>query len=204
MDSCSSCGGQIPEGVRFCPHCGAEQQSKSLEPTGAAVENPASTAPAKPERALEWAWCEIEWVRSFRGSEFQARPLSPGLDGIPPRSSAFRWRADEPPSEINVDAREAHEELVRLLVTQGWEPAGTAGSWYAERFRRPADPDERPASKWQGPPAGLKQLAIALVVLVSVAIIIFTVLVLLGSFRGKHPRGTAEGLAPVALSLRKA
>jgi hypothetical protein len=55
--------------------------------------------------------------------------------------SAFGWRGVEPPSETDADAREAHEELVNLLVLAGWEPVGETGTWYAERFRRQESPE---------------------------------------------------------------
>jgi hypothetical protein len=86
--------------------------------------------------STEWVWCEIEWTRSFRGSEFDARPLTPGAANSLPRSPTFQWRDDQPPPETHAPARVAHEELIRSLISAGWEPVGAADSWYAERFRR--------------------------------------------------------------------
>src|SRR5437867_9526945 len=129
-DTCSNCGGEVPEGAQFCPHCGAWQIRDGQPHRSEARETNA---------AAEWSWCEIEWVRSFRGSEFQARPLSPGSEQKLTRSPSFRWRRPEPPPETDAEAREAHEDLVSLLVAADWEPIGQGGSWYAERFRRPAN-----------------------------------------------------------------
>jgi zinc-ribbon domain len=230
-EPCSSCGEQIPAGVRFCEYCGTWQgRNDSLRASQLATQ--------------EWAWREIEWVRSFRGSEFQARPLSPDPTAELTRSPLFRWREPSPPPETHAEARAAHEELVRLMVESDWEPVGSDGPWYAERFRRPftPPPDTLPAARETGaelavpgpstdalpvtnvaPPAPanpepppvpevaaasagsahepqlapmivieparpfLARAGIALVTIVSVAIIIFALLVLAGHFRGgKH------------------
>jgi hypothetical protein len=130
----------------------------------------------------EWVWCEIEWARSFRGSEFDARPLTPGAANSLPRSPSFRWREDDPPPETNADARRAHEELVRLLVAAGWEPVGNADPWYVEQFRRPVKlelaevPVERTAAPWAA------RIGIAAITLASLCVIIFALLVVFGSF----------------------
>src|SRR2546430_2481362 len=89
-DICGNCGEKVPGGAQFCPHCGAWQIRDQ--------ESRASAAEAA-DPTTEWSWCEIEWVRSFRGSEFQARPLSPGSEQKLTRSPAFRWRRAEPPPE---------------------------------------------------------------------------------------------------------
>lgn len=123
---CGNCARGVPYGSQFCPHCGAAQRGDN------------GSAPVTSEPATEWAWCEIEWVRSFRGSEFQARPLTPEADQELVRSPMFGWRKLDPPPEADADAREAHEALVRHLVATDWEPVGENGPWYAERFRRPA------------------------------------------------------------------
>lgn len=170
MEPCASCSGNLPEGARFCPHCGAPQAHEGL-PQTAPEEAPAT----------EWAWCEIEWVRSFRGSEFEARPLTPGADASA-RSPKFRWREERPPPETDAGARGAHEELVHALVAAGWEPVAEAGPWYGERFRRPAVSDtaevsaERSTNRW---PARVGLVALTLG---SLAVIVFAVLVLLGFF----------------------
>jgi hypothetical protein len=134
--------------------------------------------------AGEWSWCEIEWVRSFRGSQFEARPLTPAAAADLPRSPLFRWREDRPPPETNADAREAHEALLQALVEAGWEPVADTGPWYGERFRLAAAGDEPEVSyerarvRW-----GAKRIGIAALTLGSLAVIVFALLVLLGSFR---------------------
>ena len=232
-DICGNCGEKVPGGAQFCPHCGA-WQIRDQEPRASAAEAADPTT--------EWSWCEIEWVRSFRGSEFQARPLSPGSEQKLTRSPAFRWRRAEPPPETDAEAREAHEALVSLLVAADWEPIGGAGPWYAERFRRPATvqrslvPGDRPAlpevpakppaipdrtalpkpspanaptvtRASVEPPAtpGVTvermktafpaRLGIAVLTLISIAIIVFVVLVALGFFRGKSTRPKAAAMA---------
>jgi hypothetical protein len=210
MDVCGTCAEVIPDGSQFCPRCGAVQprhlDGSNSEPNG-------SAAPT------EWAWCEIEWVRSFRGSEFQARPLTPGGDQNLKRSPLFRWRGLEPPSEGDADARQAHETLVRQLVAADWEPVGESGPWYAERFRRPAalpsqlvphpvpapvpqvvppSPELVPTRAAPSPAApsplpaaaaepvvhgAWARLGIIAITVFSVAVILFTLLVVAGAFR---------------------
>jgi hypothetical protein len=174
MELCANCGGSVLEGARFCPHCGARQ----------AEENPPRTVvteEARPDH--EWVWCEVEWARSFRGSEFDARPLTPGAVDSLPRSPTFRWREDHAPPDTNADARKAHEELVRSLVAAGWEPVGEADPWYGERFRRPAtwEPVEVPVERTATPRAA--RLGIAALTIASLVVIGFALLVLLGFFR---------------------
>jgi hypothetical protein len=171
MEPCANCGRNVPEGARFCPHCAAPQAHPDLPQTAVPEEAPAT----------EWAWCEIEWVRSFRGSVFEARPLTPEADASA-RSPMFRWREEQPPPETNAGARGAHEELVHALVAAGWEPVADAGPWYGEQFRRPAVTEapevsvERSTTRW---PA---RFGIVALTLGSLAVIVFAVLVLLGFF----------------------
>lgn len=180
MGPCASCGGDVPERARFCPHCGSPQTHE---------DSGGITATEEAEPSPQWAWCEIEWIHSFRGSEFEARPLAPGTDALA-RSPRFRWRANEPPPETNADAREAHEELVHVLVSAGWEPVGDGGPWYGERFRRPAESETLEASPERADarprsaraPVPWARLGIVVLTLGSLAIIIFALLVLLGFF----------------------
>ena len=173
MESCANCGADVLEGAPFCPHCGV--------PTGEQTPSPA-VATEGAELTHDWIWCEIEWIRSFRGSEFDARPLTPGAANSLPRSPVFRWREDHPPPETNADARQAHEDLVGMLVTAGWEPVGSADPWYVERFRRPATRElvqlrvERPGRSVAA------RLGIAALTLGSLAAIVFAMLVVLGYF----------------------
>jgi hypothetical protein len=176
METCAQCSGTVPERARFCPHCGAAQNHETA-PQEVQVEA---------EVNAEWSWCEVEWVQSFRGSVFEARPLSPGADSVA-RSARFPWRGGGPPPETNAEARVAHEDLVHTLVAGGWEPVGETGPWYAERFRRATEPsthgvstdrsDERSGVQaWARP-------AIAALTVVSLAVIGFALLVFLGFFR---------------------
>ena len=172
MDICANCGGSVPQHARFCPSCGAAQAS----------DGPArAVATDVPDRPQKWSWCEIEWVRSFRGSEFEARPLDPDGDVLE-RSPTFRWREKDPPPEGNADAREAHENLVQMLVGAGWEPVGEVAPWYAERFRRPAEREVSAATVDGAGSLFAARLGKAVLTLLSSAVILFTLLVLLGFF----------------------
>jgi hypothetical protein len=118
--TCFNCGGELPEGARFCPSCGA--------PVGEVN----AVAPLRP--VTSWELCEIGCWRGYLKAEFYARRI--GRDGEEiARSRMFRWWHDSlPPREGKVLA--AYEELVARLAAAGWEPVGEARPWYAQRFRR--------------------------------------------------------------------
>lgn len=121
MPSCPNCGGPAPDDARFCPRCGAPQREGADPPPAPSVGAP---------EGLEL--CEIVWWRGYFKSEFLAVAGKRELA----RSSRFRWRRGEPPSQTHEGARTAHEQLVRRLTAIGWEPLGQAIPWYAQRFCR--------------------------------------------------------------------
>ena len=172
MELCANCGADLLEGAAFCPHCGVPRSEQI----------PARSVATEPALTHEWIWCEIEWTRSFRGSEFDARPITPGAANSLPRSPMFRWREDHPPPETNADARQAHEDLVGLLVTAGWEPVGSADPWYVERFRRPATRELMQLRVEDTGRSVAARIGIAAVTLASLGAILFALLVILGSF----------------------
>jgi uncharacterized protein len=120
--SCFNCGGDLPEGARFCPSCGAPVGETNALPLGSPTPNPGG-----------WELCEIVCWRGYFKADFYARQV--GSDDEIERSPMFRWRHDDPPPREGKFLA-AHERLVSRLVNDGWQPLGEARPWYAQRFRR--------------------------------------------------------------------
>lgn len=97
---------------------------------------------------------EIAWRSGAETGAFELRPV--GSDGGAPgpaggaaarpvaQSSAIRWGWRMPPAPVP-DARRAHDELVRRLVDDGWQRAGSGDLWFAHRFRPPNGSDDEQA-----------------------------------------------------------
>ena len=84
--------------------------------------------------------CEIAVWRGYRKSCFYARldVAARGEDegSAVAESTPFRYSGNGTLEQTEA-AEAAHRTLVEELMTQGWEPCESAGSWYAARFSRP-------------------------------------------------------------------
>lgn len=122
---CSNCGTQIPDDANFCFKCGKPQRTniQSDEP--------------------KWETCEIFYQKSTEGltgtrGNFYAESIGP--DGVKKfaRTEEFGcgyncWE----PERDNRKIVQIHQELITLLVKNGWESLGTRGeNWWSARFRR--------------------------------------------------------------------
>ena len=126
---CMSCGTELPEHAKFCLECGRP------------------TRPGTPteREGPRWEYCEIVWskIRSVPATlQFWASAIGPkGLysAGASPEWSLF-FGEPYPRRDRNSDRR-AHEELIEMLLDDGWEPTGEKGEyWYEDRFRRRIPP----------------------------------------------------------------
>ncbi len=81
--------------------------------------------------------CAIHWWHGARRGGFEARAVRPnGSEYVIARSTMVRTEGPGDPAAGGTIGA-AHEELVRRLEHDGWEPTGTGASWYATSFRRP-------------------------------------------------------------------
>ena len=121
---CSNCGTQLTEDARFCFRCGAP----AMTPAAPVVEEPTA---------------QVRMWRGYLSAEFYVELDDADAGGIRvERSRPFRWRKDEPPPRDRDDVLEAYDGLVSRLHVLGWEQVGVRSPWYAQRFRRGAEPLE--------------------------------------------------------------
>lgn len=82
---------------------------------------------------------EISWARGYFKSDFYLATVEADGEVFEvARSPAFRWTAEEDPPRAEAITA-AHAALVEQLAALGWEEVGSGESWYAGRYRRPAD-----------------------------------------------------------------
>jgi hypothetical protein len=82
------------------------------------------------------ATCEIWWSPAAEGGAFWATALERG-DAPRLVAASRRFERSQPgaPDE-DVASRQAYAELVRKLVSEGWEPYGRGTAWWEMRLRR--------------------------------------------------------------------
>ena len=120
---CISCAGELPEGARFCLHCGVPQS----ENTEDAVDR--------------WESARIVWQKiGFVSQRFEAEVTTPtGTYRIlDPRRVSFNADRSQGPQRNDPAIVFSHRGLVERLIREGFEPVGVGEVWWAERFRRPA------------------------------------------------------------------
>ena len=80
--------------------------------------------------------CEIALWHGYTKSHFYARAV--GDDGVEiayGESPSFRSHTVQN-GDPEAAVREAHEELVRQLLADGWNVTGANGTWYSVRLSR--------------------------------------------------------------------
>lgn len=82
------------------------------------------------------ATCEISWSPAAEGGAFWATALERG-DAPRLVAASRRFERSQPgaPDE-DVASRQAYAELVRKLVSEGWEPYERGTAWWEMRLRR--------------------------------------------------------------------
>ena len=82
------------------------------------------------------ATCEIWWSPAAEGGAFWATALE---RGVAPRlvAASRRFERSQPGApDDDVASRQAYAELVRKLVSEGWEPYARGTAWWEMRLRR--------------------------------------------------------------------
>lgn len=146
---CSNCGQELPDGARFCWRCGA--------PTGEPTLRAGEFTDMRPSQPSGYEVCEIDYWRGYLKCDFYARsvPVESGQEVA--RSPLFLWLRNIPPQRDG-KALAAHTALVQRLLDAGWEPHGTRGPWYAQRFRRAVFDDLEDAA-FEAAPRGSEESA---------------------------------------------
>jgi hypothetical protein len=96
----------------------------------------ARTAVVRRRRRPEGPTCEIWWFAAKEGGAFCATALERGgaarLIAASPR---FERRQPGPPDQDRA-SRQAYTQLVRELMSNGWEPYERGNAWWETRLRR--------------------------------------------------------------------
>jgi len=92
--------------------------------------------------------CAIGCRRGYAKSRFFAlvEPLSPD-DGV--LESPGFWSLGKSSPKPDGRAAAAHQQLVEVLLQQGWEPAGVGAVWYQQQFRRREEVPSSLKRRWQ-------------------------------------------------------
>ena len=113
-----------------------ELQIAFLGCLGVALLAIAGTAVVRTRRRPDGPTCEIWWFAAKEGGAFCATALergdAPRLVAASPR---FDRRQPGPPDE-DWAARQAYAQLVRELMSNGWEPYERGNAWWEMRLRR--------------------------------------------------------------------
>jgi hypothetical protein len=103
---------------------------------GVALLAIAGTAVARARRRPREPTCEIWWFAAKEGGAFCATALergeTPRLVAASPR---FERRQPGPP-DADWASRQAYTQLVRELMSNGWEPYERGNAWWEMRLRR--------------------------------------------------------------------
>jgi hypothetical protein len=114
-----------------------ELQIAFLGCLGVALLAIAGTAVVRTRRRPDGPTCEIWWFAAKEGGAFCATALESGdAPRLVAASPRFDRRQPGPPNE-DWAARHAYAELVRKLVSEGWEPYERGTAWWEMRLRRP-------------------------------------------------------------------
>jgi len=128
---CLTCGTQLPDDANFCHKCGT--------PIG-------QTQSSK----VTWEYCQICWDEEdslFSGTQVWFWADAVGPEGKYNAGESPRYRtwgntrvygpADLSHKKDRANAEEAHNRLVQMLISDGWEPLPERGEyWWQLRFRR--------------------------------------------------------------------
>jgi hypothetical protein len=82
--------------------------------------------------------CEIWWSPAGEGGAFRATALERGDAPRLVAASRRFERAHPGAPDDDLASREAYRELVRQLVSEGWEPYEKGAAWWEMRLRRTA------------------------------------------------------------------
>jgi hypothetical protein len=100
-------------------------------------------------RAIGPQTCEITWLPVAEGGAFSATIWQNGdAPQVVAASRRFERRMPGPPDQDR-DSRQAYAELVRRLISEGWEPYGRGHAWWEMRLRR-SDESETPTEAIHG------------------------------------------------------
>jgi len=142
LQICEYCGKSVETHFDVCPFCGSAR-TQTVEVTQVLAIS-----------ADCWETCEINVVKImgkdfFKPSEFyfEATAVRPGGKYYAARSEVFYragWSHFNDSEYINhKDANSLREgfqfklnDLVSVLIQDGWQPAGCGPEWYNKRFRR--------------------------------------------------------------------
>lgn len=126
---CSNCGTQIPDEASFCSKCGTPQ-----------IQGAQSAQTEEPK----WETCEITYHDKnefVSGAIFWFEADAIGPNGKYPAAKSkpvvCGSRFNNDPQSRNKKTVNAHEEIIKKLVSDGWQPTGARGyNWWNDRFTR--------------------------------------------------------------------
>jgi hypothetical protein len=94
--------------------------------------------------------CEISWSPAAQGDAFRATALERGdAPRLVAASRPFERSRPGAPDDDDLASRQAYAELVRNLVSDGWEPYDRGTAWWEMRLRRTAG-SSRPGEAIRG------------------------------------------------------
>lgn len=129
---CIHCGTQLPDSASFCLKCG-----KSVK----------GTAMATAQAESRWEYCEIVCKEAgFLGSKSYFAAQAVGSKGRYEAARSTKTIRTVPAYEgVTLDthswgsekkAKEALDEIMAMLTTDGWELTGEKGEWWEYKYRR--------------------------------------------------------------------
>jgi hypothetical protein len=100
-----------------------------------------ASPPGRAPEEERWDLCEIVYERRFGALgdkyRFWARAMGPGGTYTAAENQDWIGSGPEYPTP-NRKLQESLDDLVRRLISGGWEPTGRGHDWYGHRFRRRA------------------------------------------------------------------
>jgi len=124
---CINCGSQLSDDANYCLKCGKPQK------------------PNIQVDEVKWETCEIVYEEINRGGVFSNSQMRFWADAIGQKGSYNAGASISfeqyvyPPASDDQRALNAHRDLIKQLIADGWEATGDRGNgWWSHRFRRKA------------------------------------------------------------------
>jgi hypothetical protein len=143
MPVCQGCGGSYDDKFKFCPHCGRAKPEPNIMTINVNVTSDDV-----------WETCEIYLVylnkSTFGNLEWYLEATAIGPQGKYAAATSQKleqqffgardyYSIDNKPYNIRLTRNKCEpklNDLIKKLVSDGWQPVGRGQEWYSERFRR--------------------------------------------------------------------
>ncbi len=161
MPICEGCGGSYDNQFKFCPHCGRAKPEPATLNINVTSDDVWETCEINLAYNFEefsgglrklYGVSKVIWRFEATAIGPQGRygaawseilqPLKNGIGDYTSKYPNVRLDSKKPDIEPSIDelirnnCRSKVDNLIKKLVTDGWQPIGRGQEWYSERFRR--------------------------------------------------------------------